>query len=79
MKPALAKAGIIASRAKGAKQWQWEAAPKGGFRVLRHPYASVLLEAGETVVTVAQWLGHSSPVITLGYYAHFMPEAVPGE
>lgn len=26
-------------------------------------------------VAVARWLGHSSPVITLGYYAHFMPEA----
>ncbi|WP_238442300.1 hypothetical protein [Streptomyces pratensis] len=32
-------------------------------------------EAGESVVTLARWLGHSSPVITLGYYAHFMPEA----
>jgi integrase len=26
-------------------------------------------------MTVARWLGHSSPAITLGYYAHFMPEA----
>lgn len=26
-------------------------------------------------VTLARWLGHSSPVITLGYYSHFMPEA----
>jgi integrase len=34
-----------------------------------------MLEAGESVVTLAQWLGHSSPAITLGYYAHFMPEA----
>lgn len=34
-----------------------------------------MLEAGESVVTVARWLGHSSPAITLGYYAHFMPEA----
>ncbi|MFJ1899740.1 MULTISPECIES: integrase [unclassified Streptomyces] len=34
-----------------------------------------MLEAGESVVTLASWLGHSSPVITLGYYAHFMPEA----
>ncbi|MGW4877644.1 hypothetical protein ACWEPI_13890 [Streptomyces sp. NPDC004262] len=34
-----------------------------------------MLEAGESVVTVARWLGHSSPSITLGYYAHFMPEA----
>ncbi|MFD6435863.1 tyrosine-type recombinase/integrase [Streptomyces venezuelae] len=74
-KPALAKAGIIPLRAVGAKQWQWEAAPKDGFHVLRHTYASIMLEAGESVVTVARWLGHSSPAITLGYYAHFMPEA----
>ncbi|MFI7099312.1 integrase [Streptomyces sp. NPDC050161] len=43
--------------------------------MLRHTYASILLEVGESVVTLAQWLGHSSPTITLGYYAHFMPEA----
>jgi len=43
--------------------------------VERHPHASLMLEAGESVVTVARWLGHSSPAITLGYYAHFMPEA----
>ncbi|MGA5138383.1 tyrosine-type recombinase/integrase [Streptomyces azureus] len=74
-KPALAKAGVIPPRVKGAKDWQWEAAPKDGFHVLRHTYASIMLEAGESVVTVARWLGHSSPAITLGYYAHFMPEA----
>ncbi|MFD7446020.1 hypothetical protein [Streptomyces sp. NPDC059909] len=34
-----------------------------------------MLEAGESVVTVARWLGHSSPAVTLGYYALFMPEA----
>ncbi|MEV6503115.1 MOSC N-terminal beta barrel domain-containing protein [Streptomyces prunicolor] len=73
-KPALAKAGIIPPRAKGAKKWQWEAAPKDGSHVLRHTYASIILEAGESVVTLARWLGHSSPAITLGYYAHFMPE-----
>lgn len=27
------------------------------------------------VVTLARWLGHSSPTITLDRYAHFMPEA----
>ncbi|MFF4170707.1 hypothetical protein [Streptomyces sp. NPDC001744] len=32
-------------------------------------------EAGGSVVTLARRLGHSSPTITLGYYAHFMPEA----
>lgn len=74
-KPALAKAGIIPPRAKGAKDWQWEAAPKDGFHVLRHTYASIMLEAEESVVTLARWLGHSSPAVTLGYYAHFMPEA----
>ncbi len=74
-KPALAKAGIISPRAKGAKPWQWQAAPRDGFHVLRHTYASVMLEAGESVVTVARWLGHSSPAVTLGYCAHVMPEA----
>jgi integrase len=74
-KPALAEAGIITPRAKGAKRWQWAAAPKDGFHVLRHTYASLMVEAGESVVTLARWLGHSSPAITLGYYAHFMPEA----
>ncbi|MFE2968316.1 hypothetical protein ACFXKC_32480 [Streptomyces sp. NPDC059340] len=29
-KPALAEAGIIPPRAEGAKNWQWEAAPKDG-------------------------------------------------
>lgn len=53
-KPALAKAGIIPPRAKGAKDWQWEAAPKDGFHVLRHIYASIMLEAGESVVTLAR-------------------------
>ncbi|GHE54887.1 tyrosine-type recombinase/integrase [Streptomyces capitiformicae] len=74
-KPPLAKAGVIPPRAKGAKDWQWEAAPKDGFHVLRHTYASIMLEAGESVATLARWLGHSSPAVTLGYYAHFMPEA----
>ncbi|MFE3886670.1 tyrosine-type recombinase/integrase [Streptomyces lydicus] len=75
MSPDSAAVPIIPPRPKGAKSWQWQAAPKDGFHVLRHTYASLLLEAGESVVTVARWLGHSSPAITLGYYAHFMPEA----
>lgn len=74
-KPALAASGLIPPRAPGAKAWQWQASHKDGFHVLRHTYASVLLEAGETVVTLAKWLGHSSPTITLDHYAHFMPDA----
>ncbi|ATL31493.1 hypothetical protein [Streptomyces formicae] len=46
-----------------------------GVHVLRHTFASVILEAGESVVTRACWLGHSSPTITRDHYAHFMPEA----
>ena len=45
------------------------------FHVLRHTYASVQLEAGESVVSLSEWLGHSSPNITLDHYAHFMPGA----
>lgn len=48
---------------------------KDGFHVLRHTCASIMLEAGESVVTLARRLGHSSPAVTLGYYAHLMPEA----
>ncbi|MDT0322096.1 hypothetical protein [Streptomyces millisiae] len=33
------------------------------------------LEAGESVVSHSQWLGHASPAITLEHYAHFMPGA----
>ncbi|MFJ8539644.1 hypothetical protein [Streptomyces sp. NPDC093591] len=61
-----------ALRSKGER---WKASRKDGFHVLRHTYASVIPEAGESVVTLARWLGHSSPTITLDYYAHFMPEA----
>ncbi|MEV8330814.1 tyrosine-type recombinase/integrase [Streptomyces niveus] len=60
---------------RGSETPAMAAAPKDGFHVLRHTYASIMLEAGESVVTLARWLGHSSPAITLGYYAHFMLEA----
>ncbi|MER5439041.1 site-specific integrase [Streptomyces sp. NPDC002790] len=71
-KPALAAAGVIPRRKKDER---WKASRRDGFHVLRHTYASIILEAGESVVTLARWLGHSSPTITLDFYAHFMPEA----
>lgn len=40
---------------------------------LRHTFASTLLSRGVGVKAVADWLGHSSPVITLSTYAHLMP------
>lgn len=43
--------------------------------MLRHTCASIMLEAGESVVTSARRLGHSSLAVTLGYYAQSVPEA----
>ncbi|THA64570.1 integrase [Streptomyces sp. A0958] len=43
--------------------------------MLRHTCASIMPEAGESVVTLARRIGRPSPAITLGYYVHFMPEA----
>jgi integrase len=40
------------------------------FHSLRHAHASVLIAAGLDVVAVSLRLGHSSPAITLGVYAH---------
>jgi len=39
---------------------------------LRHAYASLLLAAGEFVVTVANRLGHANPNVTLSMYAHLI-------
>ena len=40
---------------------------------LRHTHASVLLSSGVPVKVVSERLGHASPSITLGVYAHVMP------
>lgn len=63
-RPALKRAGVELSRVNGV-------------HALRHFYASALLDAGESVKAVAEWLGHSSPAFTLRVYAHLMPES-PG-
>lgn len=44
--------------------------PRVMFHALRHSHASALLAAGVDVVTVSRRLGHGSPAITLGVYAH---------
>jgi integrase len=76
-KPVLAGAGVIAmlkeSALDGARVW--EPSREHGYHALRHFYASEQLEASESVVSLARWLGHSDPGFTLRKYAHFLPRA----
>jgi len=44
-----------------------------GMLALRHFYASVLIDAGESVRVVADFLGHADPGFTLRVYAHLLP------
>lgn len=48
---------------------------KNGMHALRHFYASVLIDAGESVKAVAEYLGHSDPAFTLRVYAHLFPSS----
>lgn len=40
---------------------------------LRHFYASVLLDAGESIKALSEYLGHHDPSFTLRTYTHVMP------
>lgn len=59
-RPALAKAGVDEGRGNG-------------MHALRHFYASMLIDAGESVRAVADFLGHADPGFTLRVYAHLLP------
>ena len=59
-KPALVAAGIDPTRANG-------------MHACRHHYASVLLDAGESIKAVSEYLGHADPGFTLRVYTHLMP------
>lgn len=61
-KPALEAAGVEPTRANG-------------MHALRHFYASVLIDAGESVRAVADYLGHADPGFTLRVYAHLFPSS----
>jgi integrase len=61
-KKALADAGV-----PGVRQ--------NGMHALRHFYASVLIDAGESVKVVAEYLGHADPGFTLRVYAHLFPSS----
>ncbi|GGL39661.1 tyrosine-type recombinase/integrase [Planomonospora parontospora] len=61
-KPTLGKVGIPATR-------------ENGFHMLRHHFASVLLERGVSIKAVAEFLGHADPGFTLRTYTHLMPSS----
>lgn len=61
-KPALRTADVESTRANG-------------MHALRHHYASVLLDAGESVRALADYLGHADPGFTLRVYTHLMPSS----
>jgi integrase len=46
-----------------------------GCHALRHYYASVLLDGGESIKTVSERLGHSDPGFTLRTYTHLLPDS----
>lgn len=46
-----------------------------GIHALRHLYASVLLDAGESIKALSKYLGHSDPGFTLRVYTHLMPNS----
>ncbi|GGM60815.1 tyrosine-type recombinase/integrase [Dactylosporangium sucinum] len=60
--PALAHAGVERNREQG-------------MHALRHFYASVLLDAGESIKALSEYLGHSNPGFTLRTYTHLMPSS----
>lgn len=46
---------------------------ENGMHALRHHFASVLLDAGESIKALSKWLGHASVATTSKYYSHLMP------
>jgi site-specific recombinase XerD len=61
-KPALERAGVETTR-------------ENGMHALRHHYASVLLDAGESIKAVSEFLGHADAGFTLRTYTHLMPSS----
>jgi integrase len=46
--------------------------PHVSLHSLRHTHASMLIKAGEDILTISRRLGHSNAAITLGVYGHLM-------
>ncbi|MFB7514012.1 tyrosine-type recombinase/integrase [Streptomyces sp. NPDC056144] len=72
-KPALVTAGVIAP--PETKEDRHAAAREHGMHALRHFCASALLDGGENIKAVSEYLGHSNAALTLRIYAHLMPSS----
>lgn len=74
--------GVVTRQNLNARAWHpaLEAASlpvtrENGMHLLRHTFASVLLENGVSIRKVAAYLGHDDPSFTLRVYAHLMPDS----
>lgn len=74
-KPALAAVGIIKPLDTDKPGRRWEKSRDKMLHALRHLYASMLIEAGVDVYTVADRLGHADPAFTLRKYVHRVASA----
>ncbi|MEU7020958.1 tyrosine-type recombinase/integrase [Streptomyces sp. NPDC046203] len=72
-KRALVAAGVIPE--PETEEEQYAAAREHGMHALRHFYASALLDGGENIKAVSEYLGHGDPGLTLRVYAHLMPSS----
>jgi integrase len=61
-KPALRRAGVPATR-------------ENGMHALRHWFASALLDGGQSIKVVSEFLGHADEGFTLRTYIHLMPDS----
>ncbi|WP_314409976.1 tyrosine-type recombinase/integrase [Streptomyces kroppenstedtii] len=68
-KLALAAAGLIPEADENGK---YESAREHGMHALRHFYASALLDAGENIKAISEYMGHADPAMTLRVYSHLM-------
>jgi integrase len=80
--------GLVFTGARGqpaARPWlhrAWRAAvtaaglpPNATWHLLRHTYASILIDGRESVTVVAKRLGHANPSETLRTYSHLWPDS----
>ena len=76
IRPALEAVGLPASRPERTAEDGTPIPATKGVRLhdLRHTAAVQWLTAGVHFIQVAKWLGHSSYVLTLTTYAHYIPE-----